>query len=82
MENIGVELRTAGPRVGDRPPGDGRGVGWGRVLATELVTYPTLLLVAIVVYTALVAPPLLALLPVVVTDLVVRAVGALFGAIS
>lgn len=53
-----------------------------RVLSGEVVAYPALLGGAISLYVALIAPPLVALLPIAAAVLLLRAVGAFFGGIS
>jgi hypothetical protein len=51
-------------------------------LAGEAIAVPAMLLGAITLYVALIAPPLVALLPVALMVLLVHAIGSLWGTLS
>jgi hypothetical protein len=67
-------------RGGDARREDGLGL-LGAVVA-ELVAVPAILLGAIALYVALIAPPLLALLPIALMGLLINAIGSVWGALA
>jgi hypothetical protein len=65
--------------------GDGRGGGDAGLIGAvvgEIVALPTLVLAAIGLYIALIAPPLLTLLPIALVALLTQAIGVLSGGLS
>ncbi len=95
MMSITSGPRAAGPGTDDRPPRGGppraSGAAGGRreggpralaALAGEVIAVPAMLLGAIALYVALIAPPLLPLLPVALMGLLAHAIGSLRGASS
>ena len=62
--------------------GEGRregGPGFLRAVAGEIVAVPTMLLGAVALYVAVIAPPLLTLMPAVLLGLLMQAIQGLFG---
>jgi len=83
------EPRAAGPGTGDHPSrgaaAEGHREGGRRALGTiaaEVIAVPAMLVGAIALYVALIAPPLLTSLPVALMGLLAHAIGSLWGASS
>lgn len=95
MMSITSEPRAAGPGTDDRPSRGGtprasgaegghreEGLKALTAIAGEVIAVPAMLLGAIALYVALIAPPLLTLLPVALVGLLAHAIGSLWGALS